>query len=327
MGLIGPTLDQEREIVRLYVEEGLSQLQVAQRAFWAPSTIRNVLRRHGIKSRPAGINIQPRVAPNRIFRTSEQSRRVAHMYRDGISMIRIAETLGCSENAVRRELHRQGIQARSKHEACRLGKIYPIARAGADALTSRQRKVLGVLERLGPRTTPQIARLTGLSRDVAWEALDELAAMELVSRARGEGEGCGIGRPCVWRRTNVPLRDVLEVALEGRRPAARYVGDTQLPVGPFVAWVEDLIAREERGVLVHIRDDRRTGGGHTTGVPILEAVARRLGVPARMISRWKNEQQTIGLLTADEILTRANGPRLTDIWPHIEGVYSEAEAA
>lgn len=299
----------QRQMVSMY-QEGLSTRQIGERLYWSKGAVLNVLRARRVPLRARG-----GAHPNPTLRrfNGRDARVIVQLYRDGLSTREIGQRFGVPDTTILRTLRREGEPTRSGSAAQTLGRYAQLSTRGADALTPRQRKTLGILETLGPRTTPQVARLIGLPTTATRHVLMALETFGLVTH---HGP-----KPYTWKRTTLPLRDVLERALDPDA-GGKILGDTPLPIGPLIAWVDELIAREQRkAVFAGARNKHGDGS-----MPTVDTVAARLGVPARVISRWRNEARTIGLLTADRILTRADGPHVSDLWPHLAAECEEIAA-
>lgn len=314
---IGPDLEMQREMVRLYTVEDLPARAIGRRMFWSEGVVRKVLRSHGVQIRRRGADV-PDANPWKRY-TTEQEQSVCEAYRSGLSTDEIARRMDGSATTIRAILRRNDVCIRSKKEACRLGRIRAVAHD--NALTASQQRTLVFLDDRGSYSTTRIARLTGRTVMDTSRTLKQLARLGLVSM---DGIGAGRGRPRTWSRTGLALRDVLDAQVNAR--VNRGNGDTMLPVGPFRDWVEGLIAdaRREAIHLAVTSTPRHGGSNGSDGIPAITTVAAMLGLSERRVWALTHEQDHVSLTIADRALQNYPGPvRLWDLWPEL----GESEAA
>lgn len=316
----GSTVPQEtqREIVRLYDDgKGLSQRQLAARFYWSRRTIRSILAAHDAQFRPRG-GYKGQKKPPRLTETQIDS--IIELHQGGLSLARIAARVDIPRSTVRRYLRQRDI-ARSRSESIHLDYLRRIAEQGELALPWRQRDALTVLERGKALTTRQIARhviktfpddrterIVAIQR--VRDALDALVRIGLVARDKRRQRG-----RIIWRRTQLHIRDVFQAELTKRgsdKPDGLY-----LPIGPFRAWLQDKIAREERKAkFMAITGDKRGRGDGSGGIQTVGALATRLSTDERVIWRWLNENKTISLASVDRALqSYGDDTRLEDLYP------------
>ena len=85
-----------------YMEDGRSTTAIAQEIGCNPDAVRQALGRHGIQTRPAG-SPTPEKLQDRAWLAREYKAK---------SALTIASSIGCSEKAVLKALHRHGIEVR-----------------------------------------------------------------------------------------------------------------------------------------------------------------------------------------------------------------------
>lgn len=113
-----PELDNRRWLRRAYVGQGRSAQSIATELGCSPKVVVAALHRLRIQTRPKRPQPSDRLADAAWLR---------HRYTDEqVSIVRIAEELGCSAGAVRRALHRHGIEVRV-HGPPRIDQLYDTA--------------------------------------------------------------------------------------------------------------------------------------------------------------------------------------------------------
>lgn len=317
-----------REVARLYQEEELSLKQAGERVFFSASAVRNALRAEGVELRKPATGCTPRSSVLK----GDDIDRAAELYAGGLSHKQIAERLGLvSEASVRLRLKRAGMATRPRSDVSWIRRLSDIADNGAEALTRDQRATLAVVELAGrPVTTPEVAAAAGIESRAAKVVLRRLERMRLV---KGRRMTTTKARPKEWVRTAVQFRDVLHLEIESRTVSDKR--DVWLPIGPFRAWVTDLIARERRAM---VREVAPRGPGspmrYPAGGPVSTddadrrgstVVAGLLGMDQRRLYALMHEQEHIGLRVADAALLASGEPvRLEDLWPELEDGLPEA---
>jgi AraC-like DNA-binding protein len=293
--------------IRLYQTENLSLEEVGARLAWSESAVRKVFVMRGIaRKRPVGTHRQRAHALTR-----DDLDRTVELYMSGLTAAEVAAQIGRAQSTVTRRLQLAGVTPRPKAESHALAHIAKVARHGTGALTDRQVRAIEYLEANGPTVTARLAQYAGAPRSSMLRLMNSLAGLGLVSGTRGD---VGHGHPVVWRRTELPIRDVLDRALEPHR--GRPKDEELLPIGPFRDWLEQIIAREERKARFGAIAARGNDG--EPNVHFIAAVARRLGISDRRLHVFRFEQNSISLATADKVLTYAGtGDSLEDLWPHL----------
>jgi DNA-binding CsgD family transcriptional regulator len=321
MPVAGPTLDEQREIVRLYTGERMTLAEVSERVFWSVTAVRSVLVRSGVPTRSRGL--RPGTPGRSIVLTREQVERIAELYRSGLSLTEVAARLGVHFTTVSHHLDRAGVRRRSVAEGIALRRCRDVSTL--DALTGRQRDVLTFVERYqhknggDPPITAQIAVHTRLPRHATKATLYQLERLRLVRKTRRDGTGAGRGRPCSWRRTLLSPRDVFDDTFRQR---GRIVGETYLPITPFLRWLAGIVELEERKVRLGaiVKEGRKEGTGDHNTLSVIDVIAARIGIDPRRLLALRTVQSKISLTLADEALLRIDdGTRLEDLWPELAG--------
>lgn len=293
------------EIVRLYTTEKLTMRAIGARFHWSEGAVLNVLTERGIPRNPTGR--YRRVKGARF--TSEDDQRFVELYQGGVSASEIARRIGTTHDTITYRLRRAGVEIRTRGEACRIRHRNRIANQGRAALNERQQKALDLIEARGEVTTAELAAALSTNTHQAKISVQLLVDAGIVTRERAKKGR----RPYIWRRTNLPLRDVLHVTL-----AAEDWGGAWLPVQPFREWVGDLIDRERRKVILSAVTVEQRKADATGAVSPMRIVAGMLGVDERRLHAVLYEQKNISLRVADLALQNAGtGTRLEDLWPEL----------
>lgn len=111
-------LDVEKEIVSRYVDDGKSFKQIARLYPCSFVTVRNILRRHGVKTNPRGNKYQS-------FSESEIND-IVEKYKNGLSQETIAGLLNTSQTKISHVLRQRGISrgaSREKHGMWKGGSV------------------------------------------------------------------------------------------------------------------------------------------------------------------------------------------------------------
>ncbi len=241
-------IETQREIIRLYLEDGLSVNGVAKRVYWSTGTCHAVLARQGVPRRSRG---------RRGLKPMSQERldQVVTLYASGLSCAEVGDVLGVTHTTVLAWLRRAGVELRTPAKGASIRR--------AKDMPARRFAVLDAIEDAGePVTANDIAIRLGARGPVVrhdMRRLHEIGLIEPIDENRTRA-----GRR--WGRTDLPL-DQLAAHLAGSRDESE--PHTMLPTGPFVAWLEDYRRRNPDVVL-----GRRFG--------LDEAILRRIGRQQRM---------------------------------------------
>lgn len=297
----------QQEMVRLYVDEGMSMDAIGERLFYAESTVKRTLKFRGVPSRPPGQRpgVTRRLSDDVLNRTVE-------LYQGGMSIREVAAIFGVAMSTVHDRLRTAGVPRRSVGDGNHVLRLH---RAARGEFTDRQAQALAILEQptSAPITTTSVARAMRVPARTAWKALSDLERLGLAKggpRATRE-HGCGavMGGPRIWSRTDLAVEDVLQQALAprlGGKPKA----EDLLPVGPLRDWLNDWVAREDRRA-EFMRVTSEDGKD-----AVMSVVAQACGVSDRRLSALRFEQRSVSVSLADRILTNAGrGVGLSDLWP------------
>lgn len=97
-----------QEVVRLYIEEKLSTLKIAERLSCSTSYVKELLLRSGVEMRgQGGTRAGQGYVPRKI-----DAEKIRQSYLSGLSSLEIAKQEGCSPFAVKHALHAMGVQMR-----------------------------------------------------------------------------------------------------------------------------------------------------------------------------------------------------------------------
>lgn len=289
----------QREMVALYAT-GKSLRAVAAELHWSKTTVKNVLISNGVSLRLRGGG-----PPRKL--TDEEIYAAAELYQAGLSLNEVGRRMGLYDTAVMRRLKHAGIPTRSKARGFSLRRFKEVSEG---QLTDDQQELLGLIERMRPKvmTTSEIGSRTGLKKQQTLHRLRQLQRYGLIEGRRSK---TGSGRPAYWRRTDLQVRDVFDVAFTSHE-----WGGGWLPIGPFRDWVSGLVEQERRHLVFSaVTVEQRIPSG---AMSVLGTVAARLGVDERRLHAVLYEQKNISLAVADRALQNAGtGTRLEDLWPEL----------
>lgn len=296
--------DVQDEMVRMYVEDGLSLREIGRRTYWTKTTVTRVLASRRVTLRPkGGFAGQGQLSQDELDR-------VVELYHGGLTATEIGRQIGRSRSAVCERLRSAGVNPRSRAHRNRIRRAQSLA---SGELTERQRPILRLVEAAGDAgtTTPEIAERLGANRHAITLALYQLESYGLVKCRRHK-------RPYRWTRSNVALHEVVERTLWPALAAGKPRAEDALPIGPLRDWLERWIAEEERKVRFMAVTGVDEGADGSGGLVSVGAVARALGIKERRLWALRHEQEVVSFALADRLLTNASrGERLEDLWPHL----------
>jgi len=305
-------LDEQHEMIRLYLDEGFTLKQIGERVFCANATVSRVLRIHGVPRRRRTRPPEPKIGRDAVDRTVE-------LYLSGLSLRQVAAELGISYSAVRGRLHRAGVPLRGRADGQIVYRRHALASLARSALTPCQAEALDVLERDPNRwwTSREITAIIGApTRGRTYRSLEQLEARGLVVRGK---KAVNKTHERTWKRSDVQFADLLDTVFEtpavGNLPAAE-----MLPIGPFRAWLNEWVAREERKAkFMAVTPVKHYNGDGSGGISVTNAIAERLGIIDRRLYALRFDQDRISITLADQLLTRADrGVTIFDLWPHLD---------
>jgi hypothetical protein len=277
--------DEQLEMVRLFLEEKLAPLDIANKHFYSVSTIRKIL------YELHGLDPNSRTPTTRqVLVDHEYDRLCAELYRDGLGTSEIAEVAGGSRKRAENALHRQGVQMRTRGQYERMA--YVRGRRG-----SLMMKLLAELQKCDePVTSSYLEQAVG-SNGKRWtthRALNALVNYGLVESAGFQGTAR------IWRATHRDQREVLAELDPNGSFVARKQPD--LPTAPLLRVIDEMIDNELR-LRSFDNQIREITSGNGAGVGPVAAVSQRVGVSERTINRWRRVVRYTLFEVADGVIT------------------------
>lgn len=104
IAVVGPTLEQQREIIALYRQRGATQESVARATYWSATTVGRVLHAWGEPVRKRGGRTP--------YLSTEEHLLTCELYGQGFTIEEIATMRGRAEESIRQRLLRNGVQLR-----------------------------------------------------------------------------------------------------------------------------------------------------------------------------------------------------------------------
>jgi len=193
-----PTRSRDKQVARLYVEEGLSLEEAGARFGLTPERVRQILERAGVRRRDGGASLSPEEEVQR-------DQEIVRLYvEEGLSLEKAGARLGLTSERVRQKLERRGVSPRN----------------GSCRLTHEQQA----------RRDQEIVRLyveegLSLKKIGARFGLSDFAVRHILERAgvtRRAGGLCHLLRDQQMHRNREIVRLYVEESLTGKELGARF---------------------------------------------------------------------------------------------------------
>lgn len=194
-----------REIARLYTEEGLTLAAIGARFGITRQRVRQVLEETGVSGRTSHTGLRPRLL-------AQRDKEIGRLYvHHGLTITQIGQRLGLGYSTVRHALIRAQVRRRSPGPRCRQGTRYSVVR---DLLPQRNREMMR-LYREGHLTISEIGLQFQRDESTVARILREAGVDMGVSRS-------GLTRGELMQRNREIVRLRTEEALSAKEIGTRF---------------------------------------------------------------------------------------------------------